>query len=396
MGGRRNWNYLYIIIGMISIVLFIGKISMIASAKQIENDTIDSKKLYKNCSIYERTKESADAMYETLAYIQQQFPDRQVDTEANTKMAEWLVGELEETGYTVKAESFEQGGYSFCNYFVTKPGDSKKTIYVGAHYDSVNTNGIDDNGSGLSVVLELAKRFYSVPTQYTIRFCFFDGEESFQTKLGYAGSCNFCHTHIEERKQAVCYINIDSIAAGDYLFVYGGAWEDGSLTRTSTYQWARRTALYNGIDLHCLPEQVENPTASEAITAFRSPARETGSDHHYFNSLWKIPYIYIEANRWCEANGSGGNSKTNQTCHYQTNQKELQQNGGQIMHTPYDNLEKLEQLFPGRVRQHMQQVYIIVSEMLKQGSHRLSLFWQGSDGFLLLLKIKLIDQNAAK
>ena len=306
-----------------------------------------------------------EAMYENLTYIQEQFFDRQVGTEANKKTAEWLIKELEDIGYTVKAEAFEQNGYEFCNYFVMKPGKSKKTIYVGAHYDAVNTHGIDDNGSGLSVVLELAKRFYVIPTPYTIQFCFFDGEESFKTKLGYAGSCHFCNTHLERRSDAVCYINIDSIAAGDELFVYGGAWEDGSLTRTSTYKWARRIALKNGIDLKCLPDQVDNPNASEAITGFRSPARETGSDHHYFNAVWKIPYIYIEANRWCEKDGSGGNHETNQTCHYQTKEKALETLGGQVMHTEFDDLEKIEKQFPGRAKQHMKEVYTIVSDMLK-------------------------------
>ncbi len=306
-----------------------------------------------------------DTMYNNLNIIEEKFSNRQVGTEANKKMAEWLVSELEAAGYTVKSEPFEQNGYAFCNYFVMKPGKSKKTIYVGAHYDCVDTHGIDDNGSGLLVVLELAKRFYSIPTEYTIQFCFFDGEESFQTKLGYAGSCHFCNTNPERKKDAVCYINIDSIAAGDELFVYGGAWENNRLTRTDTYKWARRAALKNGIDLKCLPDYVQNPNASEAITGFRSPARETGSDHHYFNSVWKIPYIYIEANRWCEEDGSGGNEKTNQTCHYQTNDKRVQAFGGQIMHTELDSLEKIEQLFPGRVKQHMEDVYTVVADMLK-------------------------------
>lgn len=308
---------------------------------------------------------ASDAMYQNLSYIQEQFSDRQVGTQANRAAAQWLVQELESVGYSVKEESFEQNGYTFYNYFVMKPGQSKKTLYVGAHYDSINTYGIDDNGSGLCVVLELAKRFYSISTPYTIQFCFFDGEESFKTKLGYAGSCNFCNTHIERKKDAVAYINIDSIAAGDELFVYGGAWENGGLTRTGMYQWARRVAFQNGIELKCLPEEVANPNASEAVTGFRSPARETGSDHHYFNSVWKIPYIYIEANRWCEEDGSGGNEKTNQTCHYQTSEKQLEKTGGQIMHTEWDDLDKIETLFPGRTKQHMKDVYTIVAELLK-------------------------------
>ena len=37
------------------------------------------------------------------------------------------------------------------NIEVIKEGQSKKTIIVGAHYDSAGTHGVDDNGSGVAV-----------------------------------------------------------------------------------------------------------------------------------------------------------------------------------------------------------------------------------------------------
>ena len=39
---------------------------------------------------------------------------------------------------------------------------SKKTIIVGAHYDSAGTHGVDDNGSGVAVALESALRMIDV------------------------------------------------------------------------------------------------------------------------------------------------------------------------------------------------------------------------------------------
>ena len=46
------------------------------------------------------------------------------------------------------------------SYICTLKGnDSSKRVVIGAHYDSVLTDGVEDNGTGVSVLLELAKRF---------------------------------------------------------------------------------------------------------------------------------------------------------------------------------------------------------------------------------------------
>ena len=59
------------------------------------------------------------------------------------------------------------------NIEVIKEGQSKKTIIVGAHYDSAGTHGVDDNGSGVVVALESALRMIDVETPYTIKYVFF-------------------------------------------------------------------------------------------------------------------------------------------------------------------------------------------------------------------------------
>ena len=58
------------------------------------------------------------------------------------------------------------------NIEVIKEGQSKKTIIVGAHYDSAGTHGVDDNGSGVAVALESALRMIDVETPYTIKYVF--------------------------------------------------------------------------------------------------------------------------------------------------------------------------------------------------------------------------------
>ena len=55
-----------------------------------------------------------------------------------------------------------------------KRGNIDREIVIGAHYDSVDTNGADDNASGVGLVLETANRIIDVETNYSVRFILFD------------------------------------------------------------------------------------------------------------------------------------------------------------------------------------------------------------------------------
>ena len=78
----------------------------------------------------------------------------------------WIQSQLESYGYEVSTHDFTHFDFTGTNYFVTKPGKSDKTIIIGAHYDSMPTAGVDDNGSGVSVLLELAYRVYDMEEVY--------------------------------------------------------------------------------------------------------------------------------------------------------------------------------------------------------------------------------------
>lgn len=296
--------------------------------------------------------------YANLEYLYRNFPQRtnqegaRSDSLSNTGL--WISSQLESYGYEVSAHEYVHYDFTGTNYYVTKPGASDQVIVIGAHYDSMPTAGVDDNGSGVSVLLELAKRFYSLDTPCTLEFVFFDTEEY----GAYAGSSCFVYTYLIPNgllDNILCCINIDSIAAGDRLYGYGGEYtEDGELIRDWVYEEANLMADDLDIDLYTLPAQV---------TDFQTPTRMRGSDQYYF-AVEGIPYLYMEASLWCNDDGSGGNEETHLTCHYQTADEAFVSTGGQIMHTAFDDLDLLNQLLPGRVQKNLHDASAILTAML--------------------------------
>ncbi len=76
-------------------------------------------------------------------------------------------------------DPFTNGAYTCKNLIVTKVGTVYPNTYViiCGHYDSLNGSGTNDNGSGVSTILEVARLLQSVPTEYSVKFINFSGEE---------------------------------------------------------------------------------------------------------------------------------------------------------------------------------------------------------------------------
>lgn len=76
--------------------------------------------------------------------------------------------QLQETG---------EPGRSLTNVVATIPGQTSKTILLGAHYDRVpQGNGVLDNGTSCAVLLNLMERLKTRPAALTVRVVFFDLE----------------------------------------------------------------------------------------------------------------------------------------------------------------------------------------------------------------------------
>lgn len=112
----------------------------------------------------------------------------------------------------------------------TKTGNKDRTVVVGAHLDSVAEGpGINDNGSGTAVVLEVAEEMaeLEIKPQNRVRFAFWGAEES-----GLFGSEHYVNSLSEqELEQIALNLNFDMLGSPNYVrFVYDG---DGSDTPDS-------------------------------------------------------------------------------------------------------------------------------------------------------------------
>ena len=91
------------------------------------------------------------------------------------------------------------------------PGsDPDRVVIVGAHLDStMDGPGLNDNGTGIAVLLELARAAVGTLPRATIRFAFWAAEEP-----GLRGSARYVERlSPEERKRIVAYLNADMLGS---------------------------------------------------------------------------------------------------------------------------------------------------------------------------------------
>ena len=128
--------------------------------------------------------------------------------------------DLMEQGETKVAVSVEPISLPSRNVIAEKPGQSESggVVVVGAHYDTTpDTQGANDNGSGLSVVMTIAELTADTAYPFTIRFVLFGAEE-----IGLFGSRHYVDALTErEIADSVAMLNFDVPGSGDRLDLIG-------------------------------------------------------------------------------------------------------------------------------------------------------------------------------
>ena len=144
--------------------------------------------------------------------------------------AEYVEEQLRAAGYQPRRQEFSYGRRNpvdAFNILADSGSGSGNVLVLGAHLDSVEDGpGLNDNGSGVAAVLEVALRLaeQGAVSRDRIRFAFWGGEED-----GMHGSEHY----VEELSGAeaaahVAYLNVDVVGSPNAVaFVYDG---DGSDT----------------------------------------------------------------------------------------------------------------------------------------------------------------------
>lgn len=119
---------------------------------------------------------------------------KKTGTVNNNNAFEWLKNKYTSFGYSadeISEDAFYYNGSATKNLVVTKVGTTHPNTFVivCGHYDTIGGAGVNDNGSGVAVILEMARILKNVPTEYSIKFINFSGEEQ-----GLLGSQHYVNT----------------------------------------------------------------------------------------------------------------------------------------------------------------------------------------------------------
>lgn len=110
------------------------------------------------------------------------FGIKRTGTTANDNARNWIKNKYISYGYSannITEQTFSFGSTTSKNLIITKTGTvyPNKFVIVCGHFDSIVGPGVSDNGSGTAAILETARILQNIPTEYSIKFIHFSGEE---------------------------------------------------------------------------------------------------------------------------------------------------------------------------------------------------------------------------
>jgi len=196
---------------------------------------------------------------------------RYYTTAANMQAAEYLYGRLESYGLTVWYEDFlSWEGYLMVNVIGEVPGEDASSVYaVMAHFDTISSDlntapGADDNATGVSASLEIARILSAYQLHHPVRILFVNVEE-----VGIVGSEQLAKRAQREGTPYEGVFNLDSVGAQrqyNYLVVNGSA------------DTAWMIDLYRRINDAYGLDQVINAQTNGSIRADDDRLRDNGFD----------------------------------------------------------------------------------------------------------------------
>ncbi|WP_055444566.1 M20/M25/M40 family metallo-hydrolase [Lacinutrix himadriensis] len=127
-----------------------------------------------------------------------------------TTAQNWITARYASLGYTdIVLQPFTYSSGTSNNIIVTKTGSVYPNTYIiiDGHYDTINGPGTNDNGSGTTLLLEIARLLKDINTEYSIKFIHFSGEED-----GLVGSAYYVDNTVNPQNLDIRLIfNIDQV-----------------------------------------------------------------------------------------------------------------------------------------------------------------------------------------
>lgn len=157
--------------------------------------------------IQERLKGHITTLSETIG-------DRRVGKDTSLQQAAaYIINQFKESGYAVAFQTYTVAGHTVQNILATRTGTAAvpKMVVVGAHYDTYDNPGADDNASGVALLLELARTFAQKQPYYTVQFVAFVNEEPPFFKTAAMGSNVFAHVARQRQEPIAAALILESL-----------------------------------------------------------------------------------------------------------------------------------------------------------------------------------------
>jgi len=185
------------------------------------------------------------------------FGVKEMGTAAQQNAMNWIISQYQSWGYTgIEQQEVSVWGETGYNIIVTKTGTvyPDQFVIIDGHYDTINGPGVNDNGSGTSIILEIARILKDVPTEYSIKFIHFTAEE-----LGLIGSYHYVQEiAVPQNLDIKLVLNIDQVGgvAGEtnntITCERDEDWpnSNNNASDTATTQLANLMGLYSNLNIH--------------------------------------------------------------------------------------------------------------------------------------------------
>lgn len=313
-----------------------------------------------------------------LAVPEQGIGAREAGTREEQRTADFIAKEFEKFGLTVTYQRFTFGKESLksTNVIADSNPAASHTIILGAHYDSTAAEkgslGAIDNGAGVAAMLTIAKQMGATTNKnINFRYIAFGAEETgLQGSRYYVKQLKASPNMLANIK---AMINFDTIAGGDIVYVHSA--------HTTPYRCATKEYPYNS-DTHIrnallsastkVLGEKEQYTVHPAYPGYPEGVTGSWSDHSPF-ACAGVPIAYVEATNF-KINGEEGYDGYSQTTNSTTwdcfddnkvtaCDRKQEKHWGKIWHTKFDNLETLNQMFPGRIETQLEQTVAVFNEL---------------------------------